>query len=78
MSKNLKANIQAEIIVRQLAVAAVNDRIKRAEREARKENRPIPRSEMDKLQDDLKFARGNVNAAQVSLEAVCKYPPCAR
>lgn len=72
---HLKTRIQAEIIVRQLAVAAVNDRIKRSEREARKENRPVPRSESDKLQEDLKFARGNVNAAQISLEAVCKYPP---
>lgn len=75
---DLRDKIRGEIVCRQLAVKAATDAVKRAEREARKESRGVPRSEMERLQADVKFARAQLDSAHCSLEGVLRYPPVSK
>lgn len=72
---SLRERVQLAVIERTLVVGACFDKIKRAEREARKENRPVPRFEMDKLQGELRDAKANVASAEAAAAGVSKYPP---
>ncbi len=74
---NLVTKVRLSVVERGLVVGACLDKIKRAEREARKEQRQVPRAEMDRLQSDLRDARRNVDSAECSLAGCSKYPPLA-
>ncbi len=72
---NLLTRVRMSIVERQLVVSACHDQIKRAERDARKDNRPVPRSQMDALQSALRDAKANVWSAEAACEGVARFPP---
>lgn len=49
--------------------------MKKEEREAQREKRPVSRKHMDTLREEMTMARGNVVQAQAALAACRKYPP---
>jgi hypothetical protein len=75
---DLKLRLQMEIETRKLKVTEAERRLRKEEKEAQKERRKVPRELEDQLRDDIREARKAVEAAQISLEAVCKYPPLGR
>lgn len=72
---HLVTRCQMALVERQLQVEACHTRIRKAEKEARKENRAVPRAEMDKLQSDLRDAKANVFSAEAGLMGASKWPP---
>ncbi len=72
---DIRTKCQARVTLHRLEISAGYEAIKRAERIARKENRPVPQSEMQALSAVIRDAKANEASACAALEGVCKYPP---
>lgn len=70
--------LRAEIIVRQMEVGQRIKRLRIEEREANKERRSVPKSQLAALEQDIRDAQNNLASAYASFEAACKFPPLAR
>ncbi len=75
---NLVSRLKNELTTRQLAVAAANQVINRAERIAKKEKTTIPAFQMEQMMDEVRFRRDQVFSVEASLAGASKYPPLSR
>ena len=75
---NLKTGIRAELVVRKMALAAAQKRLRMEESEAKREKRSVHRHVMEKLMSEINLCKANVGAAVISLDAVCMFPPLSR
>jgi hypothetical protein len=75
---NLITKLRLRLELYRLEIAACHDRVHRVERDARKENRPVPAAEMQKLQREIRDANANLDSCEASLAGVLRFPPIAQ
>lgn len=75
---SLKSDLEMKYEVSRLQVGRALSRVKREEREAMKEHRPVPPSLRAKLEAEVRDARATANGYAIALESVNRVPPIAR
>lgn len=71
----IRTRLRTRVALHRLEIAAAHEQIKKAERIARKENRAVPKEEMQVLSSVLRDAKLNERSAVAALEGAIKYPP---
>ncbi len=70
--------LRCQVELRRLKVAAAYGVLRKEERIAAKEKRPIPRLQLAQIHEAINYAKADAEGACISLEAALKYPPLPR
>lgn len=65
----------SRVLGAQMEVAAAYEAIRRAQKEAERERRPVPAVVADKLRNERDLAMANLSAAHAAVEAAKRFPP---
>lgn len=68
--------IQEAINARSAEVANAYAKLARAEKEAHREKKPVPKQLRERLRTDITLAERNLESAYISQAAMSRFPPC--